>query len=201
MMRYLIVSICAFGMLASCAPEQLQPADYRAYVDDPSHGLRVSKAMPKHTFELHYRPAPYVALKELRGAQTPDTTWLNERTSKLKNLQHFVFRVKCSPGEDLLKGHLTEEQDYYNRIDYYHSYMPDDLRLIDGQDTLAPALFHYDRAYDIGPYHTFVLAFPVAEGSESSDKELIWNAWTLGYGPVHLRVKGSAIEQLPQLYL
>lgn len=188
-------------LLGGCAPDQLSPDDYRAWVDNPKHGLRVTKELKHHNFELQYRPVDYVALKELESKSDLDLSHLQSRREKLKNLQHFILRVHCPPGQDLLKDNLSEEQDYYNRIDYYHSYMPGDLRLIDGNDTLAPALFHYERTFSVGPYHTFVLGFPTKEGSETTDKELIWNAWMLDYGPVHLRVKGSDLRELPMLYL
>ena len=190
----LILSIA----FCSCQQEPLAPDQFAQWVENPENGLKVTQAVGGVEFELHYRPHDYIALLESKHREKFGSEELEKRREELSGLQYYSLKLRRTSGEDLMTGALNSEQEFYGRVDYFSSAMENDLRLVDGSDTLSCSLFHLERTYGISPYKTVLLAFPESDGA-SSDKHLIYNDQVLGTGPVHMTIPREKIEAIPEL--
>ncbi len=177
-------------------PAMLLPGDYVSWVEDTQNGLKVEKTIEDFTYTLQFKPLEYVALMELKN----DSILANELKKTIDNysdLQYYTFRISA-PGEgEFLKKKLGSTDEYYHRIQYYSFEMQNDLKLIDGKDTLDCALFHFERVYGLAPYATFVLGFPPSESM--NNKTLFYDEKVFGTGKIYLTVQLKNYKKLPSV--
>lgn len=192
--------ICLF--ITGCAKEKLYPKEYVGWVEDEENGLKVRKQIGEYEFTVLYKPLEYIALMQEKDENIKKDT-LDTRLKQLGDMQYYTLKIKSVSGKDVLSSGMTGDREYYQRLEYFASYMQQDLMLVDGADTLPCVLHHFERNYGIAPVISIVLGFekPAADvqGNSSGDKLIIYNDAVLGTGPVRLAIKGSAIEEIPQL--
>lgn len=178
------------------APEKLSPREYVAWVEDKNNGLKVEKEIEEFTYLLQYKPFEYVALMELKK-ETVGSLELNKKIEEYDGLQYYTFRISTDSRMELLKKNLNEANDYYGRIQYFSFDMQKDLKLIEGKDTLDCVLFHFERVYGLAPYATFVLGFPLTEGT--NNKTLFYDEQIFGAGKIFLTVQSKNCKKLPSV--
>lgn len=177
-------------------PEKLAPMEYAAWVEDKNNGLKVEKTIEEFTYTLQYKPTEYVALMELKKDSVRSLE-LNKKMEEYDGLQYYTFRISTDSRMELLKKNLKEGNDYYGRIQYFSFDMQKDLKLIDGKDTLDCVLFHFERVYGLAPYATFVLGFPLTEGT--NNKTLFYDEQIFGAGKIYLTVQSKNCKKLPSV--
>lgn len=182
-----------------CAKKALEPKGYIDWIENPSNGLRVSKTIGTYTFRLLYQPHDYMALRRLKNQQViPDS--IKSINAQLGNLQYYILRVQAKNGEELMREGIRDDMEYYQRMEYFTGPMQDDVSLVDGKDTLACVLFHFERNYGLAPYNDFLLGFESgSNASTNSDKTLLYDDDVLGTGPIHLTISGEDIKNIPTL--
>ena len=181
------------------------PLEYVDWIEDPANGLLVKKDVGDYNFTILYKPLDYIIIKEKKDDKLKKEDLQTEK-SEIEDLQYFTFKIglKANSG-DLLKYNLTKVNDYYARVEYFSFAMQNDLKLLDGNDTLNCILHHFERTFGLAPYCNFVLGFKLSENSPGkivthfSDKTLIYNDRVLGIGPIKLTVKGNNIKNIPKL--
>lgn len=175
-----------------------KPKDYVKWVEDENNGLKAKKNIGVYSFELQYKPLEYVVLREQKNKLTNNDMLLSE-TEKIKDLQYFTFRIGV-PGsnDEAIKNGAANYSEYQKRVNYFSLQMQQDLRLIDGTDTLACVLHHFERTYGVDPYSTFVLAFEKGE-KENQSKTFIYNDNVLGVGPVKFTIDSEKFKNIPHL--
>jgi hypothetical protein len=121
-------------------------------------------------------------------------------------MQYLTFRISTpNLKSELLKAGISSLEEYNQRILYCSFQMQNDLKLLDGRDTLNCELFHFERVYNLAPYATFSLGFPLGKmecnGKQINDKTLIYDDKMFGVGRINLTIKGKDIENIPHLLI
>ncbi len=176
--------------------DQLSPRQYMQWVADKSNGLNVEKRINEFTYGLQYKPLEYVALLDLKKDEISKSE-LKKKMEEYEGLQYYTFTISTDSQQELLKKNLSETNEYYGRIHYFSFDMQNDLKLIDGKDTLDCELFHFERVYGVAPYARFVLGFPLASGNQ--DKTLFYDEKIFGAGKLYLTIQAKNNNQLPEV--
>jgi hypothetical protein len=114
-------------------------------------------------------------------------------------MQYYNLRIELKDGTgELLKHGATSAADYKGRVNYFAFAMQNDIKLVEGDDTVPCLLFHYERAYDVAPYGTFLLAFPLPKNSKT-DRTLIFTDHGFNKGIIKFFYRGADINNQPQL--
>lgn len=194
---FLISSVAL--VFSNCSPSSLDAISYIHWVENEENELQVSKEIDGFSFTLQYKPAPYIVLMENNGI-FPGTTEYQQRLSELGDMQYYTLRIRSDKDHDLLKAGTRSENEYYSRLEYFTSVMQDDLQLIDGDDTMACVLYHYERNYNLSPQTSFVLGFSNnSERDPDDERILILNDQALGIGTIKLSISEDNIQNIPAL--
>lgn len=183
----------------SCSSDELEIKDYLAYVKNPDNGLKISKDLNEYQFELQYKPVEFIAINEQRTTQI-DTALFDQRIKELNGLQYYTLKIQSLTGAEVMRTGISSEQEYGNRLQYFSDLAQYDMRLVDGNDTLTCALFHFERNYGVAPYNNIVLGFSKIAG-ENNTKTFTFNEQALGVGKVKLKVAKQDINNIPKVKL
>lgn len=189
----------------------LAPDEYVKWIENNDNGIKVAKKIGDFTYAALFKPYEYVALTELKKDSINKKN-VQQKINECDGLQYFTFRISAeNQKEELLKVNLNSEQDYYSRIEYFSFKMQNDLKLIDGKDTLDCALFHFERVFGLAPYATFVLGFPLTReemkitesGKKNSykNKTLLFEDRTFGAGNIYMTIKQENLNRIPELII
>ncbi|MEL6866460.1 MAG: hypothetical protein AAFP19_18690 [Bacteroidota bacterium] len=193
-------ALLLLGLLFSFGCQSsLSPSEYVKWVSDSENGLRRVKQIGSVKMELQYKPIPYVIANELRSNHI-DRTAFEERYTALEGGQYFTMKISIDePGQDITKYGIRDMNEQQERL-YYLSYaMQNDIHLLQGSDTLACKLYHFERSYDLTPHRTFVLAFDEKESPDLNDKTFIWDTPLFGTGPIKVKFRSESLEEIPNM--
>jgi hypothetical protein len=182
---------------------KLPQAEYLEWIRNHENGLFREEEIDDLTFSVFYKPVEYVVLHELMSSEISIDSFQNYY-ARYEGLQYFTLSIRSRHDEDILRHNLSNERQYYERIDYCSFRMQTDLQLVDGKDTLACRIFHYERTYQVAPYTNFVLAFEdksSPSGSSEKDKTLIFHDQAFGKGIVKLKLKAKDLNKVPKLLI
>ena len=194
----LFLSLLFLACFSSCEQEML-PGELVRYVTAPENGLRQIKNVGAFELDLQYKPMAYVIANEFRSNELEESKYA-KRQKELEGLEYYNLKIKVNKeGENITTFQVHNQDQQQNRL-YYLSYeLKNDLRMVQGRDTVAPALYHFERTYDVSSHRTFVLAFPKSE--EKGDRTLIVNSQEIGTGPIKIKIKEHAINNTPSIKL
>ncbi len=171
------------------------------YVNDPANGLKKNKTSGAINIGLQYKPVPYLIAHEFRKNEIKASDY-KERQDALQNLQHFNLQLSVNQdGQDITRYGLRNPSDNQGRLYYLSFGMRDDIRLIEGQDTLAPVAYHFERSYDLANHRTFVLAFESKKENIGKDKTLILRSKALGIDPTAITISQNDLNKIPKIKL
>jgi hypothetical protein len=177
---------------------KLLPEEYVGWVEAKENGLKKEKTIEDIKFTAQYKPYQYVICEEARTNALPDTTF-KKKTGELNGMQYYNLRIEVKDGNgELLKYGVASASEYKQRVNYFSFGMQNDIKLVEGNDTLPCLLYHYERAYDVVPYGTFLLAFPLSKNS-NSDRTLIFFDRGFNKGIIKFFYRGVDINNQPQL--
>lgn len=178
--------------------KSLEPVEYVKWIENPENGLKVEKPIGDYQFTLLYKPLEYIVLKEAKQLEIKKSE-LKKGVEEISDFDYFTFQIGTVKNvEDVLKFGVNTNEEFQKRVDYFSFRMQNDLKLVDGKDTLQCSLFHFERTFGIAPYCTFVLGFEKG-GKELKNKTLIYNDEILGLGPVKLMIQAENLNNIPQL--
>lgn len=194
-----ILAICLICIAFYSCREKLTPLQYAVYMEDPENGLKVTRNVNGFDFILQYEPIDYKIVKAYRG-KIISSSVLQEERMNYDSLQYYVLKIKGS-SSDLLKQDVADEAAYYARLQYLSAAVQQDLYVIEGKDSLACVLSHFERDYSLSPYVTLVLGFEEKKcGDENiADKVFVYDDHAFGNGIVKIQVKSDDIKNIPAL--
>lgn len=192
--------------------KSLKPVQYVKWVEDIDNGLKVEKLIGDYMFAVQYKPLEYCVLKAERNLNISEQE-MNAKMKEIEGLQYFTFQISTKNGSgELLRSGINdkdEKAELEKRIDYFSSKMQNDIKLIDGQDTLHCVLFHFERTYNLTPYSNFNLGFEYGSEEKSSgttrapltykSKRLVYNDHAFNAGAVELMIKEENLNKIPNL--
>lgn len=190
--------VLAFG-LSACQPDQLAPREFSEWVENPANGLNNQREMGEYQLSAQLMPIPYQAIQLHKASLNAEH--LSEMEIELTESLDIHFTMAPQEGEmSFLKYNLSSLEEYQERVNYLSFEMDEYVYLLNGNDTLRPNLYHFERTFDLSPAAHFLLSFPRPKMLEG-DVILILEDHYFGMGPVRFRFDLSRLSQLPLLTL
>lgn len=196
--------ICCAVFLWSCGgdkPSLLTLDEYKHWMQTKASEILVKqKKIGDLDFVVKYRPLNNMALRNLKGKKINQKSF-DAEVSKLKDLQYYVLNINVlgDSKQNITNYNISSKEEQEKRLYYLSFQMKNDIRLIDGTDTLACELFHFERAYNLTNHRTFNLAFDRSLHDLETDKTLIIDVPYFGTGPVKLNFSKKDIQKIPTL--
>ncbi len=188
----------------SSAKVFLEKDDYiNWYKEVGAKELSYTKKIDGLAFSILYKPYEY----EFLCANDIGDSLIKEDLEKTSDLQYFTIRIaKEDYKDDLLKFDLANYEEYDSRVKYYSFDVGNDIKLIDGLDTLNCVGVQYERTYSLNPYITLVVNFLNKENkgkntSELLAKTIVFEDRVFGKGTVILSIDEDKIRSIPSLKL
>lgn len=177
-------------------PSTLKTEDYIKFCDDPATGLKKEKEIGDFIFSAFYQPKNYLALKEFKSEVSLSKKDIESKVAEYGDLTYFSFRIQNLKDQaDLLKTDLENEAHYFSRLEYLSFKMQQDLKLVNGKDTLDCVIYHYERVYNLAPYATFVVAFPKTDNKQ--DIKFWYHDRLFNTGIIILNFDKKLLDNLP----
>jgi hypothetical protein len=181
----------------ACGKKSLSPKYYVDWVENENNGLSLSKEFNDVDFQILYKPINYIVAKEYLNGNLKKEN-ISKRLLELGNMQYFTLRIKSKSSNELLNANISNENEYYQRLEYFMGPMQDDIKLIENNDTIPCAIHHFERSYGLAPYNNFVIAFASSK-INNSDKYFVFEDKILGTGTVTFKIKQQDINNIPNL--
>lgn len=197
--NYILVIGLVWGLTA-CSKQELIPSEYVVWVNDEANGLLKKKTIHPLTVEALYKPLPYIIANEFRS-NTISKVEYDKRVEELNGMQYYTLKLSITDKLNVTNYGVSNMSQQDERITYLSFAMKNDIQLVEGNDTLNCALYHFERSHDLNPHRTFVLAFEKTDKNNQQDKTLILDLAYFQTGPIKLNFKAADLEKLPNLKL
>jgi hypothetical protein len=139
---------------------ELTSVEYVTWVNSEENGFFHEKKIGEIEYSLLLKPQNYVIARENLPHEISAEKFeiLQE---ELGDLTYFDFRITIAECRDeILKYNNSFYSTYQERVNYCSFKMQEDIKLVQGMDTILCNLFHFERAFDLTPYLHFLIAFP-----------------------------------------
>lgn len=198
--RYNLVLLVII-VLGSCSREELIPSEYISWVNDPTNRLLRKKTINPLEIEVLYKPIDYIISNEQRRNNIPLEEY-KKRKQELEGMQYYTFKIGITNSNyNITNYEVVDQKQQDERISYLSFAMQNDIKLVEGKDTLPCKLFHFERSHDLVTYRTFVVAFEQPETTRMANKTIVINLPYFNTGPIKLSYKKSDLESIPTIKL
>ena len=195
-MKYLVY-IAGLFLLVSCTKSTLLPSDLIRWVENEENGLVQRQEFEHYFFEAKYKPIDYVVAIEGRTDQLSEKKY-GQLKSELEGLQYVDMNIgPLKQKGNALSAGLSSEEEYFERLDYFVTYAQQDIFMVQGQDTLYPKLYHFERNYGLAPKNTLLLGFEQVQ--QSGDRTVYIDDQILGVGRIKFLFEEEQINSTPTL--
>ena len=176
---------------------ELFPSEYVRWVQNKDNGFFKEKTIGEITFSLLNKPAEYIICQEERKDDIKTETVKN-KTAELGDMNYYDLKISLENGQgELLKHKLASSAEYNERVKYFAFDMQKDVIMIQGNDTVSCAMFHFERVFDTAPQAVFLLAFPKQNNTE--EKTIVFHDKIFGKGIIKFNYREKDILRLPKL--
>lgn len=152
---FVLVAVILFLQCSNMS--SLDGREYVNWIEKPRNAINKQKEIEDLQYNLQYCPLEYMLLKEFRSDHISQKLVEDRRKD---SLMFFKLRISTKNNkEDILNYNISDNSDYYARVDYLSYGFEENIILVNSSDTLYPALYHYERTYGIAPYADFMFAF------------------------------------------
>lgn len=169
-----------FLLMMSGCKKEFDPIKYMQKVEQDK---RFCKRWSNDTYvlECYYRPAKYLALRELLKHHEGSVPFrveepvLNKAIKDYSNGLYFEVRISLVNGENIIVSGLTSQQAYATRVDYLNQSIYRDFHLLLDDLSKVRALGHsFQNTFGAGKSCDLTLVFPVNQSCHYSDFELVY---------------------------
>lgn len=183
----------------STPPSELSAPDLVSFVQNENSGLKQHFTKNEFTYSAFYKPVDYIICKEQRSDKV-ETSIAKTKRRELQGMQYIDLRIAAKNiNEELLKYNISPDNDYEKRIKYCSFEIQKDLQLVEGKDTIACSMVHYEREYGVTPYVTILLAFPINKKTMDEDKTLLFDDKLFYNGLIQFVFSNKNIKNTPKL--
>jgi hypothetical protein len=195
-------------LLNSCGQPVLEPADYVNWMRDPNNGFRKTKTIAPLEVVAQYKTVDFIIANEKQSNQIAAAAH-QARQTELNGMHYWTLQLAIHDPEiqdqgvkswNILNYGLTDKSQEQERLFYFSYAMQQDLQLIEGQDTLPCALYHFERSYDLSKSRTFVVGFPKGK-DPTADKTLLLDLPYFNTGPIKINYPNALLAQAPAMQL
>ncbi len=179
--------------------ETMTLKEFTGWCADKENKLAKEKTISGIRFKLSYLPAEIMALLELRSEHYDFEKFLKTRDTYLE-MVYFNFKIEATDGTgELLKYKLESPAQYEARVKYLSFDMQNDLCLVQGNDTLLPGLYQFERTFGVAPYATVMLAFDAKKLDKSKGFTLVYNDRLFETGLIKFSYSDKQLINLPNI--
>lgn len=189
----LAVAIFVFGF----SEKELNAEDYVKYVESDNNALMNTKEIDDLSFKLQYCPTEYLLLMEYKTDNISNAL-VENRKKENDSLLYFKLRISAKGTNDVMNHNVGSTEDYYSRIQYLSYGLEENIALLNGNDTIFPALFHFERTYGIAPFADFIMAFHT-KIKESDDFQVLIDDKAFDSGILKFTYNNKDIQNIPKL--
>ena len=198
MKRVINVTFVLFVVfIYGCAKSDLNADDYVKYVESEKNNIKNTKQIEDLSFSLQYCPTEYLLLKEYKTNNLSEKL-IDQRKKDNDSMVFFKLRISAKNNNDILNYQISSNDDYYQRIQYLSYGFEEDIALLNGKDTIFPALFHFERTYGVVPFADFMLAFNT-KIKEPENFQVILDDKVFNTGLLKFSYSNKDIQDIPKL--
>lgn len=149
--------------------------DFVKWTAAKENELSKTKELNELNFKLSFMPAHSLAYIELKGEKYSAAVF-DSVCRDYSQMSYFNLRIETpNRNGELLKYDLHNGQEYNDRITYMSFGMQRDIYLVQGNDTLYPGLYHFERIFEIAPYATVMLAFDNSKFKQENEFTIVYD--------------------------
>lgn len=179
--------------------EVLPIDDFVSFVKNEENDLVKEKQVSDIKFRMSFMPKECLAYLELKS-DTENVNKLKETIKHYEGMSYFNLRLELESGEgELLKHNLSSAMQYEARVRYLSFEIQKDIFLIQGNDTISPGMYHFERIYEVAPYATIMLAFDDAKFKKDQDFTIVYNDKLFNKGLIKYYYKQNQLIDLPKI--
>lgn len=186
----------------SCSRDlKLEGAEYMKYVEDKSNGLKKEVEVNDLKYTFLYRPAEYVAYKEMTNG-TDDTSFFRKRVKELKKTVWFNIYIKTEGNENPLKHNVSGLDEYNRRINYFLTEAGKNISLNYGdKGDMKSVAYHFENNYGLTPMDVIVVGFEIPDDKPIEDIILEYDDKLFNGGPIKIKIDKTNLIDIPKLIL
>lgn len=184
----------------ACQKRTLTPAELVKWVKNADNALLRKKTIGGLQLEALYCPVPYIIANELKSNHLPKAVY-QKRAKVLSKLQQYQLQLAVTEREatTVVNWMIADNSASEKRLNYLSFGMQQHIYLVEGNDTLPCVSYHFERSYDAAPHRTFLVGFD--NKNTTGDKVLVFDSPEFHTGPIKIRFKEDAINNIPSIKL
>lgn len=187
-------------LMMSCGSRSEKPEGYLQWFSNKNHGMEIMREIEPFQFVAHYTNAEAMALAEMK--QTSDGVFDRSNFDSLmkdfEGMEYFRVAIKNSQkGGDLISHLSAEGTNVEDLVNYFSFKAQGDINLVSGSDTIACALYHYERGHSLNTFDTMLIGFSKSENK--GDRTLILAPKYLKTGPIKFVFEANSLNNIPEL--
>jgi hypothetical protein len=187
------------GLLLGCNSKPvLHISEYAGWIENPENGFIKTKDFDEVRFISFYKPPVYRVLKEVGSNENVNLDSVQNQISQLEDWHTFTFRVKTK--EHPLEQGNQNNQDYFQKLEYYINAQSDFKLIIGKSDTIPCAIYHMERNYGGAPYIDINVAFK-KESQTLNNITMLYFDRVFSNGPLKFNYHLDETTSLPQYVL
>ncbi len=150
---------CAIGA-CKLSEKSVSPDEYIKYISNPQNGLIKESKIGEIIFIVEYKPDLYMALLEAeKFGINQDKKTIDSLKNNYQNQHFFVLKIAVKGNNDFLQTGLSNQDEYFKRVEYYNTQFLNDVWLITENDTIACLSANIERNFGISPQTNIGLLF------------------------------------------
>ncbi len=184
--RVLVSILSLLVLTAACNREKsLSYDELISYVAKEKNGLKKKRNVSGYLFDVQLVP------------HTLDSSSIADHSSE--HYQKFVIKIQPEGASQrgILDYQIESQNDFFYRLEYYTTYVENDLYLVTDSDSISCSFSHFERYYGLSPHNTLVAYFE--KPGYNGDLQLIYDDKVLGTGIVKFLFRADDINNIPQL--
>jgi hypothetical protein len=173
--------------------------DFIKWTADLNNELVKNKKFSEINYNISYMPAPTLAYIELKGEDFTKEQF-DKAKSNYASMSYFNLRIELPAGSgELLKYNVSNSNEYNDRLSYMSFKMQNDIYLVQGNDTLSPGLFHYERIFEVASYATVMFAFDNFKFDRQKELTIIYDDHLFKKGYIKCTYRSNQLIDFPNI--
>jgi hypothetical protein len=179
--------------------ETVSAGEFVSWCSNEENQLSKTKTISEMMYKVIFLPSESMAYTELK-TERHDFETFKQIAESYDGMSYFDFRLELINGNgELLKYNLNSAGEYEQRIKYISFHMEKDLYLVQGNDTIYPGLYHFERAYEVVPFLTVMLAFDNKKFDREKEFTFVYNDKLFEKGLVKFNYRHKQLVDVPQV--
>ncbi|MBS1773939.1 MAG: hypothetical protein JST82_13860 [Bacteroidetes bacterium] len=191
------ISLLITFLWCSCSSmTALAPDAYVRYMDDPANDLIRTIKLKTATYTIHLITPEYIASKEFSDGSDSIKNF-EKRLRDLEGVIYFYINIQKNNTDNSVAAGMAEKSKAEQMVMYYEADAAKDIYLLNNNNQLSPAIYHYEDNYGLAAYNKIIVGFHV--DTKNPDYKLVFNDRYNDNPQIQASYSSSTIKNLPQL--